>query len=115
MDGPSNRAIGVIPDPINNVAKLHEVYTAARPDYTGRVTVPILWDRETATIVNNESSEIIRMFDREFDDVGARGPVFCPPQLEEDIDAVNAFVYTGSTTGSTKPASPPPKRPTRRP
>ncbi len=90
---------GVIPDPINNAAKLHEVYTAARPDYTGRVTVPILWDRESSTIVNNESSEIIRMLDREFDDVGARGPIFRPPHFEEEIDAVNAFVYSRINNG----------------
>jgi putative glutathione S-transferase len=90
---------GVIPDPINDAAFLHQVYTAARPDYTGRVTVPILWDRESSTIVNNESSEIIRMFDREFDAVGATGPVFCPPHLEEDIDAINAFVYSRINNG----------------
>jgi len=90
---------GVIPDPINNAEFLHQVYTAARPDYTGRVTVPILWDRESSTIVNNESSEIIRMFDREFDAVGATGPVFCPPHLEEDIDAINAFVYSRINNG----------------
>jgi putative glutathione S-transferase len=90
---------GVIPDPVNNAAFLHQVYTAARPDYTGRVTVPILWDRESSTIVNNESSEIIRMFDREFDDVGAHGPIFRPPHLEEEIDAVNAFVYSRINNG----------------
>jgi putative glutathione S-transferase len=90
---------GVIPDPINNAEKLHQVYTAARPDYTGRVTVPILWDRERATIVNNESSEIIRFFDHEFTDVGASGPVFCPPHLEHEIDAVNADVYTRINNG----------------
>ena len=90
---------GVIPDSINNAATLHEVYTAARPDYTGRVTVPILWDRESSTIVNNESSEIIRMLDREFDDVGAHGPIFRPPHLEEEIDAINAFVYNRINNG----------------
>ncbi|MEX1311936.1 MAG: glutathione S-transferase family protein, partial [Candidatus Sulfomarinibacteraceae bacterium] len=92
-------ADGVIPDPVNGFDKLHQVYTAADPDYTGRVTVPILWDRETATIVNNESSEIIRMFDREFDDVGGGGPVFCPSELEEEIDSVNAFVYPKINNG----------------
>ena len=49
-------AEGVVPDPINHVDKLHQVYTAADPDYTGRVTVPILWDRETATIVKSSYS-----------------------------------------------------------
>ncbi len=90
---------GVIADPILNAGKLHQVYTAARPDYTGRVTVPILWDRESGTIVNNESSEIIRMFDREFDGVGASGPVFCPAHLEEEIDAMNGFVYPQVNNG----------------
>jgi putative glutathione S-transferase len=84
---------GVIPDPINGFDKLHRVYTAARPDYTGRVTVPVLWDRESATIVNNESSEIIRMLDHEFGPVGPTGPVFSPPHLVEEIDSVNQFVY----------------------
>src|SRR5215218_8299022 len=52
---------GVVPDPILGARYLYEVYAAARTDYTGRVTVPILWDKETRTIVNNESAEIIRM------------------------------------------------------
>jgi putative glutathione S-transferase len=90
---------GVVPDPINEARFLHEVYTAARPNYTGRVTVPVLWDTHTGTIVNNESSEIIRMLDREFDEVGASGPVFCPPELESDIDDVNAFVYSKINNG----------------
>jgi len=92
-------ADGVIPDLINHFDLLHQVYTAADPDYTGRVTVPILWDRETANIVNNESSEIIRMFDREFDGVGASGTVFCPSDLEEEIDSINSFVYPNINNG----------------
>ena len=84
---------GVIPDLIHGARYLHEIYTAAKPDYSGRVTLPVLWDRWTATIVNNESAEIIRFFDREFDGVGASGPRFCPPELESEIDEVNAFVY----------------------
>ena len=90
---------GVIPDPINDADFLHQVYTAARSDYTGRVTVPILWDRERATIVNNESAEIIRMLDREFDEVGATGPRFCPAELESDIDSINGFVYDNVNNG----------------
>jgi putative glutathione S-transferase len=92
-------ADGVVPDPIHGAKYLHQVYTAARSDYSGRVTVPVLWDKETGTIVNNESSEIIRMFDREFDEVGASGPRFCPPELESDIDDVNAFVYDTINNG----------------
>jgi putative glutathione S-transferase len=92
-------ADGVIPDPIVGAHYLHEVYTAAKPDYSGRVTVPVLWDKETGNIVNNESSEIIRFFDREFDEVGASEPRFCPPELESDIDDVNAFVYDTINNG----------------
>ena len=90
---------GVIPDPINNARHLHQVYTAADPDYSGRVTVPVLWDTETGTIVNNESAEIIRMLDHEFDEVGASGPVFYPPELESDIDDINDFVYDNVNNG----------------
>jgi putative glutathione S-transferase len=90
---------GVVGDPIHGAEFMHQIYTAARPDYTGRVTVPVLWDRETGTIVNNESSEIIRFFDSEFDRVGAGGPRFCPPELMDDIDEVNAFVYTSINNG----------------
>ena len=90
---------GVIPDPINRADFMHQVYTAARSDYSGRVTVPVLWDKETDTIVNNESSEIIRFFDREFDDVGGGGPRFCPGDAESEIDAINAFVYDNINNG----------------
>ena len=92
-------AEGVIPDPIIGARFMHEIYTAAKPDYSGRVTVPVLWDKETGTIVNNESSEIIRMFDWQFDEVGASGPRFCPPELESDIDDINTFVYDAINNG----------------
>jgi putative glutathione S-transferase len=90
---------GVVPDPILGVEFMHQIYTAADPEYSGRVTVPVLWDRETGTIVNNESSEIIRFFDTNFDAVGATGPVFCPPELIPDIDDINAFVYDAVNNG----------------
>ena len=63
---------GTIPDSVNGAKKLHEVYTKADPHYTGRVTVPVLWDREHGTIVNNESAEIIRMLNHEFDAIAGR-------------------------------------------
>ena len=90
---------GVVPDPVAGARYLREVYTRAQPDYTGRVTVPVLWDLEQGTIVNNESAEIIRMLDREFDAVGATGPRLCPAELEGEIDEVNAFVYPRINNG----------------
>lgn len=93
-DGP-----GVIPDPIHHAAFLYQVYAAADPGYSGRVTVPVLWDRKRATIVNNESSEIIRMFTRAFDGVGAKPGDYYPAALREEIDAVNARVYDTVNNG----------------
>ena len=88
------------PDPVLGKSALLEVYTAARPEYSGRVTVPVLWDKRTATIVNNESSEIIRMLNRAFDRVGGDAAVdFCPPDLLAEIDAVNARVYDTVNNG----------------
>ncbi len=69
---------GVIADPLHGAAYLHQVYTAAQPDYSGRVTIPVLWDKHTATIVNNESAEIIRMLNSAFDGVGARPGDYYP-------------------------------------
>lgn len=93
-DGP-----GVIPDPIQNAALLHQVYTAGDPHFTGRITVPVLWDRKTAQIVNNESSEIIRMMNSAFDGVGAAPGDFYPEELREEIDALNARVYDTVNNG----------------
>ena len=78
---------------------LHEVYTAADPHYTGRVTVPVLWDRERATIVNNESSEILRMLNSEFDEFADAAVDLYPEALRAEIDAVNAFVYPNVNNG----------------
>ena len=90
---------GVIADPIVNASYLYEVYVAAKPDYTGRVTVPILWDKKTNTIVSNESSEIIRMFNSAFDEIGATAFNFLPKELLAEIDAVNEFVYSAINNG----------------
>ena len=84
---------GVIGDPIFQVRYLHQVYTAVEPDYTGRVTVPVLFDKKTKTIVNNESSEIIRMLNTAFDGLGAKSGNYVPDQWLEEIDVVNDFVY----------------------
>lgn len=90
---------GVVPDPVGNARYLHQVYTRADPHYTGRVTVPVLWDLKRNTIVSNESSEIIRMFNSAFDDVGAAEADFYPAGLREEIDAVNAEVYDRVNNG----------------
>jgi putative glutathione S-transferase len=92
-------ADGATPDTVNGKTRLYEVYQAARPDYTGRVLVPTLWDKEGATIVSNESSEIIRMFNSAFDGVGAAPGDYYPPDLREEIDAVNAEIYSNVNNG----------------
>lgn len=90
---------GVIADPIVNASYLYEVYVAAKPDYTGRVTVPILWDKKTHTIVSNESSEIIRMLNSAFDEAGATDVNFLPKALLVEIDTINEFVYSAVNNG----------------
>ena len=90
---------GVIADPIVKADYLYEVYIAAKPDYTGRVTVPILWDKKTNSIVSNESSEIIRMFNSAFDEVGATAVNFLPTELLAEIDEINEFVYSAVNNG----------------
>ena len=90
---------GVIADPILNATNVHEIYTAAQADYTGRVTVPILWDKKTNTIVSNESPEIIRMFNSAFDQVGALPGDFSPPELLAEIDELNDFIYPTINNG----------------
>ena len=84
---------GVIQDPINQAEFMYEVYTAADPDYSGRVTVPVLWDKKTNTIVSNESSEIIRMFNSAFDEVGAKPGDYYPEDLHNQIDEINSRIY----------------------
>lgn len=93
-DGP-----GVVPDTVNGVRFLREVYTAADPAYTGRVTVPVLWDKQRRTIVSNESSEILRMFSSAFDGVGALPGDYYPTALRPEIDAINARVYDTLNNG----------------
>ncbi len=90
---------GVVPDTVNRVSYLHQVYTRASPTYSGRATVPVLWDIERATIVNNESSEIIRMLNSAFDGVGAKPGDYYPEPLRAEIDAVNARVYATVNNG----------------
>ena len=90
---------GVIPDTVNGQSMLHGVYTRADPACTSRVTVPVLWDKEQGTIVSNESSEIIRMFNSAFDQVGARPGDYYPAEHRQEIDAVNDRIYSGLNNG----------------
>ncbi len=83
----------IVPDPIHNASYMHQIYTAADPEYTGRVTVPVIWDRKNATIVNNESSEIIRMLNSAFDKAGAKPGDYYPQELRGRIDEINERVY----------------------
>ncbi|QBR01662.1 glutathione S-transferase family protein [Paraburkholderia pallida] len=91
--------IGVVPDIVNNATRLHELYTLADPDCTSRVSVPVLWDKVEGTIVSNESSEIMRMFNSAFDNLGALPGDYYPMALREEIDAINARVYEGLNNG----------------
>ena len=90
---------GTIPDSVNGARHLHEIYTKALPDYSGRVTVPVLWDKERGTIVNNESAEIIRMLNGAFDAWGDASLDFYPEALREEIETVNERVYATVNNG----------------
>ena len=90
---------GATGDAVFGADFLYEIYLRAQADYTGRVTVPVLWDKTTGTIVSNESAEIIRMFNAAFDEIGASGPDFYPEALRPEIDAINAKVYAQVNNG----------------
>ena len=93
-DGPD-----VISDPINNARYMRDVYTADDPKYTGSVTVPVLWDKKTGRIVNNESSEILRMLGSAFDRIGAVPGDYYPSELRAEIDSLNERIYTSVNNG----------------
>lgn len=90
---------GVIPDKVNGASYLHEIYTKAKSDYTGRVTVPVLWDMQEGTLVNNESAEIIRMFNGAFDHLGAKPGDYHPEDLHSKIHEINDRVYRTVNNG----------------
>ena len=90
---------GVIPDTVNGMRTVYQLYTLADAAYSGRATVPALWDKERRTIVNNESSEIIRMLNSAFDGVGAAPGDYYPAPLRAEIDAINARVYDTVNNG----------------
>jgi putative glutathione S-transferase len=88
-----------IPDTVNGKSKLYEIYLLADPRYTGRVSVPVLWDKKRRTIVNNESSEIIRMFNASFAAFTQDRTDYYPGELRGEIDRINDFVYTHINNG----------------
>jgi len=90
---------GCTPDTVNGCAYLRDVYVEADAEYTGRVTVPVLWDKREGTIVNNESIEIMRMFATEFDDVGADGRDLYPEGSREEIDRIIDDIYDSINNG----------------
>ncbi len=91
-------ARGAFPDTVNNARRLYEVYLLADPECSSRVSVPVLWDKETGTIVSNESSEIIRMFNSAFGDM-ASGPDYYPPELRAQIDEINDVIFNNVNNG----------------
>lgn len=94
-----DRLTGSSGDSLGDRQYHHQVYTDAVSDYTGRVTVPVLWDRQRNTIVNNESAEIIRMFNTAFDGLTGNSEDFYPRELREGIDAWNERIYDAINNG----------------
>lgn len=90
---------GASGDPLYGLSRLYQLYQKADPGYSGRVTVPVLWDKQRETIVSNESADIIRMLNSAFDDLGAQPGDYYPAALRERIDAVNAQVYGNVNNG----------------
>lgn len=94
FEGDQEAMFGVeVKDHLFNSKHYYEIYTKANPDYTGRVTVPVLWDKNLNTIVSNESSEIIRMFNSEFNHLTGNSLDFYPELLKNDIDTINERIY----------------------
>jgi len=92
-------APGVVPDTINGASTVWQLYVKSEPGYTGRVTIPVLWDKATGRIVSNESADILRMFNSAFDGVGAGEGDYAPEALRAEIDAVNQRIYDGLNNG----------------
>jgi putative glutathione S-transferase len=90
---------GAKPDPVNGFRFLAEAYRATDPAYTARVTVPVLWDRETGQVVSNESADVVRMLSSEFDAFTDSDLDLYPEDLRDEIDAVNARVYETVNNG----------------
>jgi len=87
------------PDSLNGAKYLREIYTAAAPDYTGRVTTPVLWDKERNVIVNNESRDLIRILDTEFESVSTTNLDLCPLDLRDEIETTIDAIYEPVNNG----------------
>jgi glutathionyl-hydroquinone reductase len=90
---------GTIPDSLYQTDYLWQIYVQSDPNYSGRVTVPVLWDKQTEQIVNNESRQIIQMFNSAFDGLGAKEIDFYPQELREEIDRVLDSIYQPINNG----------------
>jgi glutathionyl-hydroquinone reductase len=90
---------GSTPDDVNGARYLYELYVKAKPDYTGRVTVPVLWDKQRQTIVCNESRLVMRILDQEFDAFADARVQLCPPELQADIDREIDALYKPVNNG----------------
>ena len=87
------------PEPLFGFTKMHQLYTKAKSGYSGRVTIPMLWDKKTNTIVNNESSEILRMFNSAFNELTGNFDDYYPAKLQAEIDQWNDFIYPNINNG----------------
>ena len=88
-----------LPEPLFGHTRMHQIYTQAKTDYTGRVTVPVLWDKKTNTIVSNESSEIIRMFNSAFNSLTGNYDDYYPKALRAEVDRWNDYIYPNINNG----------------
>ncbi|RYZ61296.1 MAG: glutathione S-transferase family protein [Proteobacteria bacterium] len=90
---------GELSDPLYQERCLHQIYTRANPTFTGRVTVPVLWDKEKQTIVNNESAEILRILDTAFEGVAPETPTLDPEELRAEMEPINQRIYDTLNNG----------------
>jgi putative glutathione S-transferase len=88
-----------MPEPLYGHRYLHQIYTQAKPDYSGRVTVPVLWDKVTGTIVSNESADIIRIFNRAFNELTGNFDDYYPVSYQSSIDHWNDYIYSKINNG----------------
>lgn len=86
-------------DTLNDANYMHQIYTKADPGFTGRATVPVLWDKQQDRMVNNESADILRMLNTAFNELGATGPDLCPADLTSEIGQLNAHIYDNLNNG----------------